>query len=289
MLRPDNSAATTGAKNHDWEIRSGAGILSIANSTHAYIRAIKADKVSTLEVSVLAGCVHATSFDGKRTESLYAGQKATLHSADSSLTTESLADERPPAWRADLITEADLSGLLSGKAKIVSRKAGRVQVELAYNRETATTDWTSELNGVALALKGDALSCPNGVRWKNTAPFAAPLTFELKMNVDSRRETGFALGAFEPPESDVAVDVGREAVLTVHEKNKTPTKDRIAAHGPPGAERFMLQLKQDGLGYVALLTNSAGKRKPFRCGRTKSKRPARSGFKRWARDCCSTK
>ena len=265
VQRPELPAAGTETQR-DWEIRADAGTLAITPSTHAYARCVKAgptDKHCTLDVSVLTGCVHVLSHDGSKKESLYAGQKATISSTDSTITPMSLTDEKPPAWRADLATAADLSAMLSGKVKIVARHPGRLQIELTYNRETANQDWTAEVPGVALTIKEGRLSCPTGVRWKNAAPFARPLTFELKLNADSRRDTSFAFGAFTSPAGDVAVDVSREAVLTVREKSKLPRRDHVAARGQPGAENLVLQLKQEGLGYSATLSTATG-------GKTKS-------------------
>ncbi len=264
VLRPETSASGTG-KQQDWEIRSDAGTLTVAPSTHAYVRCVKAspnEKHCTLEVSVLTGCVHVLSHDGSKKESLYAGQKASIVSLDSTIATVSLTDEKPPAWRADLATATDLSAMLSGKVKIVSRHPGRLQIELTYNRETSNQDWTAEVPGVALGLKEGRLSCPTGVRWKHVAPFARPLTFELKLNADSRHDTSFAFGAFTSPAGDVAVDVSREAVLTVREKNKLPRRDHVSARGQPSAaESLVLQLRQEGLGYAATLSTTGGKTK----------------------------
>ncbi len=273
--RPDAPASTGAVNNHDWEIRSDAGNLTVANSTHAYFHVVKNEKLVSLEVSVLAGCVHATTLDGHKSEPLYAGQRASLTSADASITVESLTDERPPAWRADIVTETDLAALLSGKVKIVSRKVGRVQVELVYNHETPTQDWTAEIGGATIGVKGDALSCPTAIKWKHVAPFAMPLSFELKVDPDARRDTGFAFGAFDSRDGDVAVDVSaREVVMTVRDKGKLPQSDHNVPRAQPGAaEKIVLQLKSEGLGFVGMLTATGGKSKTIPLWKDKTDAP----------------
>ena len=261
VQRPELGSTATGAP-HDWEVRSGAGTLSVAPSTHAYVHVIKSDKASTLEVSVLAGCVHVKSHDGSNTESLYAGQHTALSTSDSSIVPVSMSDERPPAWRADLTTAGDLSNMIGGRVKILSRHHGKLQLEVHYNHETPNQDWLAEVPGVALTAKDGRLNCPTGVRWKLAAPFAPPLAFELKLNADSRHDTSFVF-AYKTASGTVAVDVSRPAVvLSVEEPEKLRRFDKLFTRGQPGApESMILQLKHEGTGVVAALSTTGGNSK----------------------------
>ncbi len=260
VLRAD---ATTGSKP-DWELRSDAGSLLFANATHAYAHVVKHEKVCTLEVSVLAGCVHIQSRGGSKRESIYAGQKAAISTIDTTIAPVSLIDERPPSWRVDLTTNADLAALFSGKIKIASRQQGKIQVEIHYNHETPFQDWNAEVQGqgVALSVKEGRIVCPTGIRWKLAPQFVRPLTYELKINADARRDTTFAF-AFKTPQGNVAVDVSRQAVeLSVEEVDKLRKYDKIFTRGQPNApESMLLQLKPEGSGQSASLSTTNGKSK----------------------------
>ena len=264
VLRGDAPAGAATATQQDWEVRTDAGTLTVAPSTHAYVHVVKSEKICNVDVSVLAGCVHVQSRDGSKKESVYAGQRAAISSQESTIAPMSLTDERPPAWRVDLTTGADLAALFSGQVKIVARQPGKLQVEVRYNHETSNQDWSAEVQGqgVALTVKDGHLLCPTGIRWKLAAPFARPLTYELKLNADSRRDTSFAF-ACKFPSGNVAVDVSRQAVeLSVEEIDKLRKYDKIFTRGQPGAaESMILQLKQEGPGFAASLSTTGGKSK----------------------------
>ena len=268
--RADADAAGGVGKNAVWEVRTDAGYLQFAPATRACARIAGKGKTSELDVSVLSGCVHAFLKDGKMSEPLYAGQRTALRTFSSFITVESLSDERPPAWRADLVSEADLAALLGAKARIVQRKPGAVLVELDYKNQLKGRDWhpepepedsamlarsvLSEINGV--------FKCPSGIRLRHAAKFAPPVSLELKLNSESRRNTSFAFGLLENAGNVVAVDVTHEATLSVQEKGKFPRRDRLAARVQPGnADVLLLEIKPEGAGFAATLNSASGKTK----------------------------
>ncbi|HLX63877.1 MAG TPA: zf-HC2 domain-containing protein [Planctomycetota bacterium] len=265
LLRPDIPLAA-GGKIRDWEIETPAGTLTLytgAGSTHAYLRVVKGEKVSTLEVSVLTGALKVSTQNGHATEPVHAGQHASLVSTDTAFSSdpESLSDERPPAWRADVVTDADLAALFSGKARIVSRKPGHLQIELTYNHEARNADWVAETGGATLDEKGGALRCPSGVRWKHTAPFAPPLLLEFKLNADSNRDANFEF-TLDSTAGVVDVNMSKQATLQVKEKGKYPAQDHVDARNQLGAgERLVLQIKPESSAMAASLSTTSGKTK----------------------------
>ena len=265
---PDDSDGETKTSSTAmrWEVRSELGRAVFGLDTHAYLRVLKNDTTKEYygELLVLCGSVDVLDRSGKRLGAVNAGEKSVMSSNSNNLHIETLqeAQTKVPAWRIDVVSEQDLTALLSHPVKLRGRQNG-IEIEMLYGRRDqarGSGNWVCDGGGNTISENSEGtLLLPARCRLRHIVPFAAPIAMELHFNHDSIRETNFAFGVLETPDAGVAVDMTRDAVMQVREKGRTTRNVCVPARTQAGSvERLALEIKCDNPCFTALLSSNTG-------------------------------
>ena len=255
----DESEATL--KSPRWEIRTEAGHIILSPGSHAYLRVSKTDKEYSGEMTLLYGFAEFTQRNGQKAADLEAGQKISFYSGMKMPVVDTLQVTEVPQWRVDLVSERDLTRLLNHPVKLHNRHDG-IEIEILYGRENKLAgfnDWISDSGGSQIAESGEGvITLPAHSKLRHMVPFSAPLAIEVLLNHDSVRDTSFAFGALQTPESGIAVDTARDAVMQILEKGKATRRASVTARIQPGKpEKLGLEVKRDKAVYSAVLNSSS--------------------------------
>jgi hypothetical protein len=246
-----------------WSAQTELGVVRPEPDTHLYVAAVPAKDSAgaSIAVRVLSGTAMVISKSGASTN-LSGGSRYSESSGQGQGHKETDADARVPMWRAEMLSEADLSALLNGKVKLRSRQSDGIEVEIVYSRDTnkkVQDDWIADPPGMTFTPRNDgALLLPNGVNMKHAASFFSPLSIEVTLNRDSRPENQISFGALyhDRVDSGVWVDVVQEAVLQVRQHGKTVHKASVPARKQTdSAERLLLEINREKADLSATLTS----------------------------------
>jgi len=247
----------------EWEIRAETGSVLVDPGAHVHISVRKNGKELKETVTAYSESVKVFNHSMQSMGTLYYGHAAEFTADEKELKSEALTKARVPAWRLDLVTEEDLSELLSARVKIVGRHDGTLRAELLYtaqNPKQAMQDWVCEPASSASEKPASGLLLPASARLAHIVPFSAPLSIELGLSRDNSGDGAFAFGALETANNGVSVDVAREARLQVRENGRTVRSGVAPARAASGkVEKLQLDINKEGGGFGAQLSTSAEK------------------------------
>lgn len=245
------------------EVRSDAGAVLLDDGAHAYVTVKRNGKDCTGEVLVLAAGAEVVNRTGRTLGTVPPRHAAALPPDTAALLARPIEKPAVPSWRLDVVCEEELVAVLGGKARLIARHPGGVEMEIQYQaqqRKRARRDWTVEPATALLGDKAGALHVPPGVRLHHRIPFPAPVAIQLKLAPESQGDVSFAFGVLERTDSGVTVDVARDAKLQVREKGRTVRGATIAARTAAGKlEHVRLEIVPGKCGLTAQLSTVAGK------------------------------
>jgi hypothetical protein len=265
-----NRPARTGDKDTPrtllkWDVQSELGLLLPDPGAQLYVTVEHNGREFSGNALVVAGSTTIVSrTEGTEvTSTLNAGSRYLQGTGAGKGRTETADGARVPAWRVEMVSEADLQRMLNGRVKIVKRTGAGLEVELLYGRDTrkVSDDWIADpaANGALAQQADDAISVPTA-RLVHVIPFEAPLYLVLTINRDVRAERNLAFGALYTPERGISADIAREAALQVRIKSAHAHRAVVAAHKEPGkTERLALEIAAEKGGFAATLSSQSEK------------------------------
>lgn len=264
-LKQDAKDKTHGMR---WSVQTELGVSRPEPDTHFYLnmKPARESAGASIAVRVLTGTATVISKSGA-TCNLIAGSRYSESSGQGKGHLETDADARVPKWRAEMLSEAELSSLLNGRVKLRSRQSEGLELEIVYSREAggkkAQDDWTPEPAGTNISARNDgALVLPNGVNLKHVASFYPPLAIELTLNRDSKPENLLSFGVSYHVEGGASVDVSREAILQIKRRGNTLHKTSVPARAQAdAAERLALEVAREKSTMTAVLSSREDKTK----------------------------
>lgn len=261
LQRPDLDESDDAETSAPWEVRSEAGTVVISAGSHVYLRLVKEQKVSRLDVLTLSGSARLSNNTAKVLGTVFYGHKAMIDSASAEIKSEAVSSARVPKWRMDLVSESELASFFSAAIKVTARNDGALAAELIYSAnsvEPFSQDWISEPATAAIEKYAGALLLPASTNMRHLIPFNAPLSIEVTLTRDGQGEGAFAFGALDSEAGGISVDVGREARLQIREKGRTVRSASTPARGQSGKiERLRLDILAENSGFAAQLSSSA--------------------------------
>lgn len=258
-----------------WEIRSEVGAFVVEPGSHVYLSASKGAKEYEAELLVLSGTVRVQDRVGKTVVNVLRGQRAKFKADQLNGRPQEFSPARVPPWRADLVSDMDLAGLLGVKGKVVRQKDGTLAAELFYNRHPGSAgldDWQNELSPAPLRLTPNgALTLPSSTRVRHPLPFSGPVTFEMQLSREGPREGNFAFGLLDASDCGVVVDVTKNANLQIRDKGRNARSSSVAARSNKNGNEFLrLEILREASGYSAQLSSAAGKSKTLPLAKVKN-------------------
>jgi hypothetical protein len=132
-LKQDSKDKSHGMR---WSVQTELGSTRPEPETHLYLSAVppKETAGASISVRVLTGNAIVLSRSGA-TSNLIGGSRYSESSGQGKGRLETDVDARVPKWRAEMLSEVELSSLLNGRVKIRSRQNEGIEVELVYSRE----------------------------------------------------------------------------------------------------------------------------------------------------------
>lgn len=257
------------------ELRTEAATFVVEPGAHVYLAASKTGRDYEAEILVVSGAVRVQDRVGKTLVNVVRGQRAKFKAGELNGRPQDFSPPRVPPWRADLVSDADLAGLLGVKGKVVRQKDGSLAAELFYSRQPGSAildDWQSELAPTPFRLGANgALTLQAATRVRHPLPFSGPLTMELQLSRDGPREPNFAFGLLDSADCGVVVDVSKAANLQIRDKGRTARSNSVAARSNKNGNEFLrLEILREASGFSAQLVTAAGKSKSLPLAKVKN-------------------
>jgi hypothetical protein len=258
----DGDVAVTGPL---WEVRSEFGTLALDPGTHVYLSAFKGNgKDCSGEMLVLSGAIHFRDRSGRKDVHVVGGQRLKLKGDSMDGRPQLLKPARVPAWRADLVSDGDLAGLLGVKGRIRRLTDGSLSAEFAYNRQRGSQgldDWRAEPAANALETSGAGMILLKpGTRTRHIIPFSPPLVFEMTLAREAPRDAAFAFGLIGSDDTGVVVDVAKNATLQIREKGRNTRSNNIAArNAKQSGGTLRLELNRESSGFGVQIVTPGGR------------------------------
>jgi hypothetical protein len=247
----------------DIEIRAGAFRFLTSPDARAFFSVARdeknRDKPVTIEVRVLRGKIQPLRQSGEKLSQVSSKLKFNVLAGENPVVS-SLDDQLVPSWRVSLITDEELSALVTSQAKIRGRGADGIDAEFIYGGlHKGTQDWKSADATQFMAQRPDGLLMLPPSTLRHALPFGAPLTLELKLHPESASETNFAFGVIKTEARGVYVDVDREAHLTV--KGRDTREISMPVRQQKGeTEKLRLDLVREAGGQVSAVLSANDRR-----------------------------
>jgi hypothetical protein len=263
-LKQDSKDKSHGMR---WSVQTELGSTRPEPETHLYLSAVppKETAGASISVRVLTGNAIVLSRSGA-TSNLIGGSRYSESSGQGKGRLETDVDARVPKWRAEMLSEVELSSLLNGRVKIRSRQNEGIEVELVYSREASKKvqdDWVAEPAGSNFSSRADgAYVLPNGVNLKHAATFLPPLSMELSLNRDSKPEHLLNFGVSYHIEGGATVIVSNDAMLQIKRRGATLHYAAVPVRKlPDTSEHLTLEISRDKGALATVLSSKEDKTK----------------------------
>ncbi|HYG77632.1 MAG TPA: zf-HC2 domain-containing protein [Planctomycetota bacterium] len=260
IQRADLGSSSSTDAAAPWEVRTEAGSIIVGPGSHVYLRLNKAPSGSTLTVSAFTGSAKVLNPSARTLGTLFYGQKTVVDAKTSELKIDTQPFVRVPAWRLDLVSDAELSRMFAAQVRITRRQHDKLSADFLYlanSPESFQQDWISDPPAAAPEKFSGAVLLPANTKMRHAVPFMAPLAIELTLIRDGQSES-FAMGALDTDAGSVSVDVAREARLQIREKGRTVRSAATPAVGQSGEiDRVRLDILAEGAGFSAQVSSSA--------------------------------
>jgi len=265
----------TAALEARWELRTEAATFVVEPGAHVYLTSSKSGRDYEAELLVVSGTVRAQDRVGKTLVNVVRGQRAKFKAGELNGRPQDFSPPRVPPWRADLVSDTDLAGLLGVKGKVVRQKDGTLAAELFYSRQPGSAgldDWQSELSPAPFRVAANGtLTLQSGARVRHPLPFSGPVTFDIQLSREGPREANFAFGLLDASDCGVVVDVTKTANLQIRDKGRNARSNTVPARSNKNGNEFLrLEIIREASGYSAQLVTAAGKSKVLPLSKVKN-------------------
>jgi len=249
-----------------WVLRCPALSVRLPPGARAYLTMPKDLAAAPCTVTVVQGQANVAA-GRSATVTVKAGETATLKKDKlESASAPGGAASGLPAWRADLLDEAELGAWISGAVRITGRRSDGLLVELSYGfgRAEGLEDWRCEKSGKRLAAGSrGGVQVPSDARFTLAFPLAVPAGVEAAVNAETPKDNQWAFAVLEHAGGRVSVDLGKEAVLQVDVKPHPRAARLEYRNRPQAAERVSLEVRTEGLESQAVLATATGRTPPL--------------------------
>ena len=266
-LIAERPAPESAGEDLEWLLRCEQARVQAAPGAKVLISLAQPRPGAGCSVKVLAGRARVSASGSADSLELSAGEGAlAVGDVLTPERPESQAGPRTPGWRADLLSEPELSAWLAGQPRILARGEDGLLVQLSYTAgaRSALADWRADQAGAALSVAASGgLRVPPEAGFVLAAPLTVPLTFAATVNGQTPKDVLWTFAVLRRGEQQVLLELGAEAVLQI---NAAPIR-RVARatyrSDPRAAERVQVELARQGPEHLATLSTSAGRTAPL--------------------------